>query len=166
MAVVIEIRVAGLAPVIKKLESYTLATKDLREPFSEIADRFAAWETELFATQDHGAWPPLSKKYAAWKAIHYPGKPPMRRTDSLFNSLTSRPFGIEEIKAQSLRLGTAVTYAAYHQYGGWVPNWPPQRRIVNISQANLDEMVKILQTYLMKAMREANGVPAWAPGDE
>jgi phage gpG-like protein len=81
-----------------------------------------------------GGWRPLSPRYAAWKAKHYPGKTILRRTDRLIQSLiwTGATLGLRgdrvaEFSATGAVFGTRVPYARPHQFGA---GRLPQRRIL------------------------------------
>lgn len=75
-------------------------------------------EEDIFAAEGIPSWPKLSPAYAAWKSGRYPGMPIMRRTDRLYNSLTSRTSDtVWSTGPRSLRFGTKVPYWPVHQYG-------------------------------------------------
>jgi phage gpG-like protein len=56
-----------------------------------------------------------------------------------------------------------VPYAAYHQRGGWVTGWPPQRKVIDLPESARREILRIVQRHLVMADRAVNGVPVWAP---
>lgn len=63
-------------------------------------------------------WPELSPPYAAWKRKHFPGKPMMRRSDRLYNSLVSvTPDSVFAATSQGFIYGTRVPYWSLHQFG-------------------------------------------------
>ena len=67
-----------------------------------------------------GGWAPLSTAYAARKAKDRPGKPLMRSTDRLYESLTGSltgdsPDTVFDVLPGKLTVGTRVPYAAYSQ---------------------------------------------------
>jgi phage gpG-like protein len=86
-------------------------------------------EEQIFAAEGIPSWPALSPAYAAWKATRYPGKSILRRTDRLYDSLTSRTSEtVWSVGPRSLRFGTRVPYWMVHQTGsrdGTVPARPP-----------------------------------------
>lgn len=74
-----------------------------------------------------GGWVPLSPIYGAWKAINFPGAPPMVRTGRLFKSLVDLRGPENSIRSTSATFGTDVEYAKFHQYG---TTKMPKRKIV------------------------------------
>lgn len=122
--------------------------EDATPAWEKIADRFAAFESRQFASEGRagsGGWAPLSPRYAAWKAKRFPGQPILVATGELRQSLTQRPFGIEEITPQSLTMGSGVEYGAYHQRGDGVP----QRKPIDLPESERREWVRILQQHIM-----------------
>lgn len=67
-------------------------------------------------------WAPLSPRTLLEKARRgFGGKPIMRRTDRLYRSLTlgvRTSDSVVEVTPTSLRFGTSVEYAGFHQRGG------------------------------------------------
>lgn len=64
-----------------------------------------------------GGWSPLKPKYAAWKAVHFPGTPTLVQDGTLFRSLTNINGSDSRIRATTAEFGTSVKYAKFHQYG-------------------------------------------------
>jgi len=74
---------------VNKLEYAVLM--DLTEFWKKWAVPAVAEEVgRIFATEGYGTWPPLSAKYAASKAKHYPGKRILRRTDMYYGAATEQ----------------------------------------------------------------------------
>lgn len=104
-----------------------LRLKGMAERAKDVSPALDGWVDDVveevtlqFATEGSrfgAAWAPLTPAYAAWKAVHYPGKTILRRTDKLFESLTVRPLAVERIGKQSATVGTDVSYAKYHAKG-------------------------------------------------
>lgn len=138
------ITVEGEKVIDRTLARYIDNMTDATPAFEAIGDQFAQAETAIFLQQGPG-WAPLSPKYAAYKARYFPGMPILIRTGKLQQSLTSRPFGHEQIRAQSGEYGTSVNYAKYHQHG---TSKMPQRRPVNVPEATRKAMAKTMQRYL------------------
>lgn len=91
---------------------------DLRPVWQAFKPTWLRATIQVFAAQGLPApWPPLSKRYGAWKAIHYPGKKMMRRQDWLYESLTQdgSPGMIWQGTARTLHYGTRVPYWKYGQ---------------------------------------------------
>lgn len=138
------ITIEGTAVIDRTLARYVNAMTDATPAFEAIGDQFAEAERAIFLQQGPG-WAPLSPRYAAYKAKHWPNMPILTRSGKLQQSLTSRPFGHEQITAKSGEYGTAVDYAKYHQHG---TTKMPQRRPVNIPETTRNAMAKTMQRYL------------------
>lgn len=113
-----------------------------------LAGRFARLEALQFASEGahtSGGWAPLSPRYAEWKAANYPGKTILRRTDALYESLTSRPLGIEILEPGFMVLGSDVDYGAYHQLG---TDRMPRRRPVSLTESARRDWVKRIHAFL------------------
>lgn len=87
-----------------------------------------------------GGWTPLSKAYAERKTKEYPGKPLMRATGRLYDSLVGdSPDAVVETTARTLVLGTMVPYAAFSrssasgERGG---GNQPQRALYDLTEAD------------------------------
>lgn len=74
-----------------------------------------------------GGWAPLDPQYASWKAINFPGAPPMVRTGRLFQSLVDLRGPANSVRPMSATFGTTVEYAKFHQYG---TTKMPKRQVV------------------------------------
>jgi len=104
---------------IKRMKDMERRSTDFKSVF-----RWAKRELGLMNAQNFtsnglpvGGWSPLDPKYAAWKAIHFPGAPTMVRSGKLFNSLRSLNGGVNSIGLKKATFGTDVEYAKFHQYG-------------------------------------------------
>lgn len=78
-----------------------------------------------------GGWAPLDAQYGSWKAIRFPGAPPMVRTGKLFASLANLNNSALRLTDKSFEFGTRVSYAKFHQMG---TEKMPKRQIVFIPQ--------------------------------
>lgn len=65
--------------VRRRLEWVALQLADLRPFWPGVRTVFVGWMRSQFATEGvfglGRRWAPLTRRYAAWKALHYPGKP-------------------------------------------------------------------------------------------
>lgn len=133
----------------RTLDRFANNVEDATPAWDAIADRLVHVERRQFASEgksSSGGWAPLSPKYAAWKAQHYPGQPILQREGHLVRSLTRRPLGIERIEPQEAWLGSAVTYGAYHQRGA---GNLPRRRPIELTEDERRTWVKILQRFIV-----------------
>lgn len=111
--------------VIANLNRIRRRMNDLRWLFGTLTELFVAKERNWFSNQGQGTWPALSPAYARWKAVAYPGRPIMVRTGDLRAQLTSGKAVLAQTD-DSLFLGTAIPYAAYHARGaGNLPQRAP-----------------------------------------
>ncbi len=103
-----------------------------------------------------GGWAPLSPRYAAWKATHYPGRPLMVRTGRLKQSLThDGPEGILETSHRVMVIGTRIRYAKHHQRGGSTAGRPPQRRLLFLIRGASQSLGRLLHAFAVDEARRA-----------
>jgi hypothetical protein len=131
----------------RTLEAIELRAQDASPAWQVLADRFLDIEERQFATQGaygSGGWSPLSPKYAAWKARHYPGAPILVRTGELRDSLTNGP-DIRVITRSAMAVGSGVDHGLYHQRGDGVP----QRRPIEFPEDERQHWVHTLHRFLV-----------------
>lgn len=148
MATLMRFSFYGDVQLSRTLADRAERAEDARPVWDVLADRFAILERRQFRSQGahaSGGWSPLSPRYAAWKARHYPGQTILRRTDDLFRSLTQRPLGVEVLEPLLMVVGSDVEYGRYHQAGDGVP----QRRPVELTEHARQEWVRTLQRFLV-----------------
>lgn len=83
--------IEGLAEAIAELREMQANAKDATPILQEIAAGAASEMSKNYQggrTSQGGAMKPLSARYAARKAKRYPGKPILRATDKMFQSIT------------------------------------------------------------------------------
>ncbi|MGV2855426.1 phage virion morphogenesis protein [Glutamicibacter sp. AGC13] len=132
------------------LERFSQRIEDPTPVWDGLADRFVELQKKNFSSQGStmsGGWSPLSPKYGAWKATHYPGRPILVRTGELKDSLAGK-LGIREFNRKSMTVGTQVAYAAFHQNG--TRHMPARRLIGDIPVDEQREWAKVLQRYLIE----------------
>lgn len=133
----------------RTLEGVQMRTRDARPAWEAITERFLAGERAQFDTEGRsgsGGWSPLSPRYAAWKAAHYPGMPILVRTGTLRKSLTDGP-AVRILEPQDMWIGSDVAYGKYHQRGA---GRLPQRKPVDIPESVRREFVHILQRHIIE----------------
>jgi phage gpG-like protein len=150
MAITVTVSVAGARGFVTRIDRWTINLKNMNPAYNAIANYQASEWKKQFASQGSQfgtPWAPLSPKYRAWKAAHFPGQPILVRTGRLRTSLTQRPLGIEEVSTKGLRLGTDVPYAQWHQRGTRV--MPRRQLYSNKADATRARTIsKIMQTYI------------------
>lgn len=138
----------GDAQVERTLERFAEHAEDVSPAWEAIASRLTVVERRQFASEGRtgsGGWAPLSPRYAAWKARHYPGQPILVATGALRRSLTTRPLGIERIEPHEAWLGSDIDYGGFHQRGDGVP----RRRPVELTENERRRWVKIIQRFIV-----------------
>ncbi len=155
MALRFTYEVAGDVQLDRALSRYGDALKDLRPAFQEIAESFKQIEAKQFASEGgvgSVGWAPLSANYALWKGMHYPGKKILELSGALLASVTGAgPGYIEEIKKDSLKLGTKLPWSYWHQKA---TGRMPARPVIQLTEANKREWMKIIQRRAYAAAKE------------
>ena len=114
----------GTRELSRRLHGLLNRVTNLEPAFKVMA---ADWSTTMAAKFDSGGafeagtdaegnpnppWQPLSQRYGAWKARHYPGRGLLIRTGALRAAAVSPE---TDIQALSLRLEVDNAWALYHQ---------------------------------------------------
>lgn len=149
--------VAGVQEFKAGIERFSEGISDLTPAWEDIRDYF--WEVEAgqFDAEgggDSGPWAPLSPTYAAWKAVHY-GTPILELTGALRESLTGGGGSEVEISPMRLRVGSAVPYGIFHQWG---TDRMAQRKVIDLTHENHMAMMKAVQRHML-IVSERAGIP-------
>lgn len=137
----------GDAQIDRTLESIDLRAENATPVWEALADRFLDDERRQFESEGgfgSGRWSPLSPRYAAWKAKHYPGRGILVRTGEGRASLTSGP-QVRAITPTTMVIGSAVDHLRYHQRGDGVP----RRRPVELPASERAIWAKAVQRFVM-----------------
>lgn len=150
---VLKFSVAGQTEVMRTFSRWTDGLSDFGPALEKIADDFLKLEAVQFSSEGKSGsagWAPLSAKYAAWKAVNYPGALILERDGWMRDSLTVKdaPFQIREITATRADLGTSVPYGIFHQLG---TRRMPARPPIELSASDQDRWGKLVHEWL-KAM--------------
>jgi phage gpG-like protein len=150
--------VAGEEQVLRTFSRWTEAVSDFAPVFSQIADDFLELESRQFESEGKagsGGWAALSPRYAAWKQKRYPGAKILERTGLMKLSLTTNiNFGIREVSATQLVLGTKVPYAIYHQKG---TRKMPARPPIELSEDDKRRWSKLVHQWLYEMAASVGG---------
>lgn len=150
MATGLIFRGAGFDSFGMVLDRFQQRISDPTPVWEQLADRFVALQARNFDSQgaemDNG-WSALSPTYGKWKARNYPGKGILVRSGDLRESLAGK-LGIREFNRHSMTVGTAIPYAAYHQYG--TRNMPARRLIGDVPVTEQQAWAKVLQRHLVE----------------
>lgn len=149
----IRLEALGEDVVVRQLSRFTESVKDYRPAFATIVKRLEDHAAKQFASQGKGEWAPLSPAYARWKEANFPGRPLLRLTDDLYNSLVKENSkSVREVKELTLKWGTKVPYGTFHQLG---TRRMPARRIIALSVEEKRTIVKDIQAYIVVQARKA-----------
>jgi hypothetical protein len=149
--VTVSVEVFGDVVVERELLRFSRAAENMRPAGEEFMDYMRGVEREQFNTQGasgSGGWAPLKRATVAQKAKRGLDSRILRATDNLFESLTSRghPDHIEKISADEWFFATRDKKARFHQKG---TRKMPARRVIELSERNRRDAVKIVQRHLM-----------------
>lgn len=154
--------VSGEVQIARTFSRFADGVEDISDPLEEIADDFFDVEQRLFdsegATGEHGAWTPLSPRYAAFKARAFPGRKILVAENRMRQSLVTRTGdSVREIEPLELRLGTRIRsprggfpYPAAHQTG---TSRMPRRRPIDIAEGDKRNWTRMVQRYLVGLSR-------------
>ncbi|MGL3805849.1 phage virion morphogenesis protein [Paeniglutamicibacter sp. R2-26] len=141
----------GFNPFINVLTRFEDHVQDAEPVFEAMADHVATMNQRQFDAQGSyygGAWSPLSPKYAAWKAAKRPGRPILVFDGLLRESLTQRPFGVDEITSKSMTVGTGIDYARYHQDG--TDTMPARELLGRPTREDTKMWAKMMHEFIVK----------------
>ena len=130
---------------------------DFRSIWPEVAQEFYRAEIEQFQSEGtaggSGRFAALSPAYRKYKEVKFPSKTILRRTDSLFDSLTGAdaPGSIFRPLVTELMIGTSIPYALAHQRG--TNRGMPSRKPISMSQEQKRRIQKAIQIGLVQFMR-------------
>lgn len=148
------VNIDGDTAVHNTLVRFMDRVQDASEPLDAMGDVIARLQAREFATQGgatRGGWAALSPAYARQKARTHPGKPILERSGLLKESLTQRPFGVDEVDRDVAVFGTDIPYARYHMDGTpFMPARPPL--IGEVGKGPTREFTKILQRWIVEGV--------------
>lgn len=137
------------------LDRFQINYQSAEPAFQAMADfQRTIWQKQFDGEGSYtGArWSPLSPPYKRWKAVHYPGRKILERSGLLRESLTQRPFGIDEVKDDLMVIGTGVPYGRWHQDGA--EYMPARQMIQKPSEQDRLQFAKYLQNWIVKGTVE------------
>ena len=127
-------------------DPFVKAFGDLRPDWDAVAKEFYAIEEEQFSSEGHGKWPPLSPRYAAWKAAHYGGKPLLIRDGNLLAAVSGKGVKVDKQPKQLNVTFTGVPYWRYHQEG---TSKMPQRKVIDLTKENRTRLGNVVRDSLL-----------------
>lgn len=151
-AFVLNFDVAGEEQVRRGFSRFADDVKDLRPAFREIVNDFAEISGKQFSTEGRygsGGWAPLSAEYAKWKTKHYPSRPILVLSGRLRESMIGSNETIRDIQHLTLRMGSKVPYALYHQEG---TKYMPARKPIQLTDDDKKRWTKYIHTFLVQSI--------------
>jgi phage gpG-like protein len=147
----LEFEVHGEKLVSRNLLRLSNRITDASPAFEHIAGQLLGWEGDLFDSEGDSAgrpWAPLRKTTLDAKLRRHQDPHILVATGALRDSLTMK--GAEDqtiiITPSSLTFGSTVPHARFHQRG---TDRTPQRRPLDLSEANRKAMVRTLQRHVL-----------------
>jgi phage gpG-like protein len=150
--------VNGIGKVKTFLAQVRLKAKDFRPVYKTIRDDFFRVERDQFSTQGSrgpgSAWKPLNPSYAARKAKVAPGRGILVLSGDMRRSLVSLggTGAIDDIKRQSMRMGSTNKFAQWHQVGA---GNLPERKVVDLKPQDKTRWVKMIQVHIANIIKFA-----------
>lgn len=141
----------GFDPFSNLLTRFQQRVQDAEPAFQAMANHFANMNREQFGTEGRrggSGWSPLSPEYGRWKARVRPGKSILEFDGLLRDSLTKRPFGVDEITGTGMTVGTGVPYAPYHQNG--TEKLPARQILAKPTREDTKLWAKMMQEFIVK----------------
>jgi len=160
--------VAGEIQMDRGIERFADGLTDYRPIWGVIEDDFYAQVQAQFKSEGAAGgekWQELSAEYAGWKEMRYPGKPILERTGNLVKSLTSGsdPNAVKREERKTLTLGSAVSYAIYHQ-SPLARKRLPRRPEIMLTEKFKKEVMRHLQVYVVRMATQGGFRIGWNPG--
>ena len=144
----VNFEVLGERQVSQMLSRTTDKAKDLGPFWVMVGGLLTEIVQEQFNTEGSrtGGWAPLSDRYASDKVRQFGNQPILVATGEMRESLLGGSGGIQRQQGNDqMVFGTSVPYAVYHQAG---TQRMPQRRILDMTEADRRTMMKLLQRHL------------------
>lgn len=143
----IELHIEGVQEAVMLLDDMVRRSANLAQPFQRFQKY---WFDDIDASFAAGGepveWPALSPAYEAWKGRAYPGQPIMRRSDRLYESLTSQTGDtVWQVGPRHIEFGSRVPYFEFHQTG---TSRMPARPVLTLSDRALDKLRSMIESYV------------------
>lgn len=146
----------GGAVLQKRLDEISERADDLAPAFAAIIESFHEIEQARFDNNGPG-WLPLSASTmsmtGSWARGNQNFDQILQDSGVLLASLKGGAGSYERVTPFSVEVGTTVPYAHWHQSGGdrlhaSGAGWPPQRKIVDVTEETAVEWAGIVQGWL------------------
>ena len=147
--------VAGAEVLDRAFNRIDQEISDFRNFWPGIITTFYEIETQQFQSEGargaSGKWAPLSPAYKLFKEREFPGKTILRRTDALYESMTSADAldSVLRPEKDELTIGSSIPYALIHQRF---------RPVISLTDDNKRRMMKSIQQRLVEFARKTGFV--------
>lgn len=147
--------VAGTEVLDRAFNRIDQEISDFRNFWPGIITTFYEIETQQFQSEGargaSGKWAPLSPAYKLFKEREFPGKTILRRTDALYESMTSADAldSVLRPEKDELTIGSSIPYALIHQRF---------RPVISLTDDNKRRMMKSIQQRLVEFARKTGFV--------
>lgn len=156
--------VAGERQIARRFAHLAIAITNFRKPLARMARDVIYPEIKnQFGSEGDPDWSALSKRYAAWKQRHHPGKPKLVITGKLRASLTGRKAtgSIYQLTKEQLVIGTSLktpdgdwNLGRIHQEGAPRASIPA-RPMMRLRASAQTQAVQIFADWLYQEGRRA-----------
>lgn len=124
---------------------------DFEPLWRELAKLMADVEVERWSSDGFGSWPPLAESTVRQKGH----SDILIDTLALYASLADPGNAIKHMDAHSMEYGTDVSYAHWHQDGGYKPGRPPRRVILDVPPQYEPRIEELAIEFVNKAAAKA-----------
>ena len=147
----ITLEIEGEKQLDRALGAMAKRVKNLRGVWPDIQEDFLEGERRIFKEQGtvKGKWKKLSQPYASRKAKKFRGRGILIATGNLMGSLTKakHPNHFFVASRKGMTIGTAVSYAKFHQTG---TAKMPKREVVRLRSEQKRRWPRLIQEYIVK----------------
>lgn len=149
-----------------RLTKMAARAHDLGPAFAMVERSFQAITAKRFADNGPG-WPPLADATmlatGSWARRNDNFDELLVEDGVLYASLQGGGGWYTIASGSMLEMGTRVPYAHWHQLGGFRTHksgaeWPPQRKIVDLTEQTAIEWAGILAAWVFRGIRSLKGV--------
>jgi len=145
----VSVEIDGDTELSRKLQGYLGRVGNWKPFFESVAENWSSTRERIFAAEGafegQEAWQPLSERYAAWKARHYPGMPTLQRTGALLEAVTNPE---TEIDDQRMVLTVPSEYAVYHQSSRARKSNLPRRPFASLTSGEKRRIMRGLREHI------------------
>jgi hypothetical protein len=149
--IILKGRVLGDVNLHRVLSRLVDETHHLEPVFEKIGDDFRDITVNQFAAQGYG-WAPLTPRYAAWKAAHFPGKPILQREGRLLAAMTivGNEDNVNEVAPLWARFGAGGEVGligSFHQTGTYIM---AQRKVIDLREEDKRRFTKTFHVHFLR----------------